>query len=68
MREIERRVRRLEDTDPTRRRECFAISDCPENNRGDQTQHTMNGGKVVYWLQERVMSAEEWIGRYCTPD
>ena len=68
MREIERRIRRLEDGDPISRRERVAISDCPFDDESGQTQHTLNSGKVIYLLQERVMSAKEWADRYCTPD
>ena len=68
MREIERRVRKLEDLDPARREERFAISDCPE---GDvevykQIRHAMNGGRVIYLLKEHVMSDEEWAETSCT--
>jgi hypothetical protein len=69
MREIERRVRKLEDIDPTRREKRFAISDCPEDDLGDQqVVNSMDGGRVIYLLKEGVMSAQEWADRYCTPD
>jgi hypothetical protein len=69
MREIERRIRKLEDADPACRGECFAISDCPDDEGAKrQFSHSMDGGKVIYLLGEGVMSAQEWAQRHCTPD
>jgi hypothetical protein len=69
MREIERRIRKLEDADPACRDERFAISDCPDDE-GDKRQirRSMDGGRVIYLLKESVMSAQEWAQRHCTPN
>ena len=70
MREVERRIRKLEDAGPSRRGECFGVSDSPDDDiEGDkQIRYSMDGGRVIYLLNERVMSAEEWAKKYCTPD
>jgi hypothetical protein len=70
MREIERRIRKLEDAGPARQDECFAISDSPGDDieDGQQVRHSMDGGRVIYLLKEDVMSAQEWALRHCTSD
>jgi hypothetical protein len=62
MREIERRIRKLEDAGPSRRGERFGVSDSPDEDIEDdkQVRHSINGGRVIYLLNERVMSADEW--------
>jgi hypothetical protein len=70
MREIERRLRKLEDVGPTRRDERFAISDSPDDELEDdrQVRHSMDGGRVIYLLEERVLSVQDGAKKCCTPD
>jgi hypothetical protein len=70
MREIERRVRKLEDIGPPNRGKIFAISDSPYDDieDGKQIRHSIDGGRVIYLLNERVLSAEEWAEKCCTSD
>jgi hypothetical protein len=71
MREIERRIRKLEDVGPACQGECFAISDIPDDDiapNEQQISHSVDGGRVIYLLKEDVMSAQEWAQRHCTSD
>ncbi len=70
MREIERRLGRLENAGPAQQSKIFSISDCPEDDTSDdkQIRHSLDDGRVIYLLEEHVMSDEEWVERHCTPD
>jgi hypothetical protein len=70
MRNIERRIRKLEAIDTTQERVQYVISDCPEGDiecQKRQTRYVSNGGRAVYYISP-PMTDDEWVEKYCTPD
>jgi hypothetical protein len=70
MRNIERRIRKLEAIDPIQERVRYVFSDCPEGDiecEKQQTCYVSNDGRAVYYIRP-PMSNDEWEEKYCTPD
>jgi hypothetical protein len=73
MREIKRRLQKIEDAGPAAHKgmQCV-ISDCPPEHDDElpipkvgQVLHSMRNGRVIYLISERIMSAEEWAAECC---
>jgi hypothetical protein len=70
MKQIERRIRKLEALDPPQERVRYVFSDCPEGDvecEKQQTRYVSNGGRAIFYISP-PMSNEEWAEKFCTPD
>jgi len=70
MKQIERRIQKLEALDPGKERIEYFISDCPEGDtecQKRQTRYVSKDGRAVWYLSP-PMSNEEWEKEFCTAD
>ena len=70
MKQIERRIRKLEALDPSKERIVYFVSDCPEGDiecQKRQTRYVSEDGRAVWYLSP-PMTNEEWEKEFCTPD
>jgi hypothetical protein len=74
MKQIERRIRKLEKSGPAKQGRYVVISDGTVDDLStvdlDSYPFTwLNGNKVVYVVDDGPpMSHEEWAEKFCTPD
>ena len=74
MKQIERRIRKLEESGPAKQGKYVVISDGTVDDLStvdlDSYPFTwVNGNKVVYVVDDGPpMSNDEWVEKYCTPD
>jgi hypothetical protein len=74
MKQIERRIRRLEERGPAKKWKYAVISDRPHEDLSEIDLASypftwVNGNRVVYVVDGGPpMSTDEWVEKYCTPD
>ena len=74
MKQIERRIRRLEERGPAKKWKYLVVSDRPHDDLSEIDLASypftwVNGNRVVYVVDDGPpMSNDEWVEKYCTPD
>jgi len=74
MKQIERRIRRLEEHGPAKKWKYAVISDRPHDDLSEIDLSSypftwVNGNKAVYVVDDGPpMSEDEWVAKHCTPD
>ena len=74
MKQIERRIRRLEERGPAKKWKCAVISDRPYDDLSEIDLASypftwVNGNRAVYVVDDGPpMSEDERVAKHCTPD